>query len=117
MMCVKNITNQCFLMLTGIKYLSEANINELVNLGPNQFKNNGQLLCALYQVFSSPEALGNSFIRTQECKEDLLELVDNDVKTVFPSAKEKVSTFKCFAFIHTLIWKFNSCVKWKSKKK
>lgn len=92
MMCVKNVTNQCFLMLTGIKYLSEANVNDLVNLGPNQFKNNSQLLCALYQVFSSPEALGNSFIRTQECKEDIIELV-NDVKTVFPSTKEKVSIF------------------------
>lgn len=95
MMCFKNITNQCFLMLTGIKYLNEANMIELINQykGPNPHKNNNQLLCALYQVFSSPEALGNSFIRCpQECKKDLLKLINN-VKTTSPSTKEKVSTF------------------------
>lgn len=95
MMCVKNVTNQCILMLTGIKYLSEANVTELVNQckGLNPQKNNSQLLCALYQVFSSPEALGNSFVRRpQECKKNLLKLVNN-VNTVSPSTKEKVSIF------------------------
>lgn len=94
-MCISNITNQCFSMFPGIKYLNEANIIELISRrkGPDPYRDNNELLCALYQVFSTPEALGNSFIkRPQECKNDLLK-DHNHAKTVSPSmTKEKVST-------------------------
>lgn len=82
-------------MFPGIKYLNEANVIELISRrkGPDPYRDNNELLCALYQVFSTPEALGNSFIkRPQERKINLLKHL-NHSKTASPSmTKEKVST-------------------------
>jgi len=93
MMCILNVTNQYFLMFPGIKYLNETNLIELTNhlKGPDPCKDNNELLSALYQVFSTPEALGNSFIkRPPERKKDLLKF-HNHAKTSSPSmSKEKV---------------------------
>jgi len=83
-------------MFPGIKYLNETNLVELIGRrnGPDPYKDNNELLCALYQVFSTPEALGNSFIKCpKECKNDLVKLY-NHAKTASPTmTKEKVSTF------------------------
>lgn len=92
-MCILNVANQCFLMFSGIKYLNESIVTELISRrkGPNPYWDNNELLCALYQVFSTPEALGKSFVKTkkQRSKENLLELTKN-LKNM---TKEKVSTF------------------------
>lgn len=93
-MCVLNVTNQCFLMFSGIKYLNETNVTELINrrTGPDPYKDNNELLCALYQVFSTPEALGNSFIkRSQERKKDLLKSHNHAKTASLSMTKEKVS--------------------------
>jgi len=80
-------------MFPGIKYLNETNLIELTNHqnSHDSCKDNNEFLSALYQVFSTPEALGNSFIkRPPERKKDLLK-VYNYVKTSSPSlTKEKV---------------------------
>ncbi|KAL4089713.1 hypothetical protein QTP88_024689 [Uroleucon formosanum] len=77
----------------GIKYLNETNLIELTNRlkGPDPCKDNNELLSALYQVFSTPEALGNSFIKhPPERKKDLLKF-HNRAKTSSPSmSKEKI---------------------------
>lgn len=93
MMCILDVTNQYFLMFPGIKYLNETNLIELTShqKGPDPYKDNNELLSALYQVFSTPEALGNSFIKRQpEHKKDLLK-VHNHARTSSSSmSKEKV---------------------------
>jgi len=80
-------------MFSGIKYLNETNLIELARQqkGPDPYKDNNELLSALYHVFSTPEALGNSFIKRQlKQKKDLLK-VHNHAKTLSPSmTKEKV---------------------------
>lgn len=94
MTCV--LINQCFSMFSGVKYLNETNVIELISLrkGPEPCKDNNELLCALYQVFSTPEALGNSFIKhSKEQKKDLVK-INNHAKLATSSlTKEKVSNF------------------------
>lgn len=94
-MCILNEANQCVLMFLGIKYLNETNVTELISRrkGPDPYRDNNELLCALYQVFSTPEALGKSFMKTKKprSKEELLhilKLTENRIKII----KEKVST-------------------------
>jgi len=83
-------------MFSGIKYLNETNVCQLLNehKGPNPFLDNNELLCALYQVFSTPEALGNSFIKYPEGhKKKDLKLQDHVKTDSFIMTKEKVSNF------------------------
>lgn len=84
-------------MFLGIKYLNEANVIELINRrkGPDPYRDNNELLCALYQVFSTPEALGNSFIKQpQDHKKRECRVLHDHAKNVSSSmTKEKVSTF------------------------
>lgn len=93
-MCILNVSRQCFLMFSGIKYLNETNVIELISRckGPDPYKDHNELLCVLYQVFSTPEALGNSFIKCpQDDKQDLPKSY-NRRRTFSPSlTKEKVS--------------------------
>lgn len=95
-MCILNEANQCFLMFLGIKYLNETNVIELISRrkGPDPYRDNNELLCALYQVFSTPEALGKSFLKTKKprSKENLLDLLQL-TETHQNITKEKVSTF------------------------
>jgi len=81
-------------MFPGIKYLNETKVIELISRckGPDPYVDNSELLCALYQVFSTPEALGNSFVKhSKERKKCLLEL-NKYVKTATSNlTKEKVS--------------------------
>lgn len=93
-MCILNVTNQCFLMFSGIKYLNETNVTEMLSqcTGPDALKDNNDLLCVLYQVFSSPESLGNSFIkRSQEHKKDLFKSHNHTKTASLSMTKEKVS--------------------------
>jgi len=67
---------------------------ELINRRkePDPYRDNNELLCALYQVFSTPEALGNSFIKHSQDrqKKDFSKFHD---KTVLSNmTKEKVCT-------------------------
>lgn len=92
MMCV--LTNQCFSMFSGIKYLNETNVIELIgrSKGPDPYSDNSELLCALYQVFSTPEALGNSFLKiSKQRKKDLLIHYKHTKITSPCMIKEKVS--------------------------
>lgn len=95
-MCILNLANKCFLMFSDIKYLNETNVIELINqrISPDPYRDNNEVLCALYQVFSTPEALGKSFVKTkkQKSKENLLKLLEL-TKTHQNITKEKVRTF------------------------
>lgn len=97
-MCVLNVTKQCCIMFPGIKYLNETNVIELISKrkGPDPYRDNNELLCALYQVFSTPEALGNSFIKLpQDCKKNLLKQYNHAKTSTQTMTKEKVSSFLC----------------------
>jgi len=93
-------------MFPGIKYLNETNLIELTNhlKGPDPCKDNNELLSALYQVFSTPEALGNSFIkRSPERKKDLLKF-HNHAKTSSSSmSKEKVRFLTSLIYLNLII--------------
>lgn len=90
-----------FDVFSDIKYLNETNVIELISRckGADPLKDNDELLCALYQVYSSPEALGNSFIkRSQGSKKNIFKL-HNHPKTASPNmTKEEVSII-AFYFI------------------
>ncbi|XP_025409259.1 ubiquitin-protein ligase E3A isoform X3 [Sipha flava] len=78
---------------TGIKYLNETNVFELINRckGPDPSNDHNELLCVLYQVFSTPEALGNSFInRPQDHKKDLLKRYNLNTTSSSSMTKEKI---------------------------
>lgn len=81
-------------MFSVIKCLNEATVVELVNRskGTDSLKEHDELLCALYQVYSSPVSLGNSFIKTSnEHKKNILKL-HSCTKTASPNmTKEEVS--------------------------
>jgi len=83
-------------MFSDIKYLNETNVTQLMNQhkGPYSYSDNNELLCALYQVFSTPEALGNSFIKYPEVhKKKDLKLQDHVKTASFIMTKEEVSNF------------------------
>lgn len=83
-------------MFSGIKYLNETNLIELTKQqnGPDPCKDNNELLSALYHVFSTPEALGNSFIkRPLEHKKDLLKVLKHTKNLSTSMTKEKVRFF------------------------
>lgn len=94
-MCILNISRQCFLMFSDIKYLTETRVLQLINQckGPDPYNDHNELLCVLYQVFSTPEALGNSFIkRPQSHKKYLLKCYNLNTISSSNMTKEKVST-------------------------
>lgn len=94
-MCILNVSRQCFLMFSGIKYLNETTVIELIRRckGPDPYNDHNELLCVLYQVFSTPEALGNSFImRHPDHKKDLLKCSNLNITSSLTMTKEKVST-------------------------
>lgn len=95
-MCVLNITEQCCIMFPGIKYLNETNVIELISKrnGPDPYRDNNELLCTLYQIFSTPEALGNSFVKPRQCyKKNLLKQYNHAKTSSQTMTKEEVSLF------------------------
>jgi len=80
-------------MFPGVKYLNETNLFDLMNHqnNPDSYKDNNELLSALYQVFSTPEALGNSFIQCPpEHKKDLLKVYNHANTSSSNFTREKV---------------------------
>ncbi|KAF0765438.1 ubiquitin-protein ligase E3A isoform X1 [Aphis craccivora] len=90
---MKNTIKHIASIQNGIKYLNETNLIELTNQqnGPDPCKDNNELLSALYHVFSTPEALGNSFIkRPQEHKKDFLKVLKHTKNLSTSMTKEKI---------------------------
>lgn len=87
-------------MFSGIKYLNETNLTELTSHQKDP-EDNKKLLSALYQVFSTPKALGNSFIkRPSERKKDLLKVHNHDKTSSSSMTKEKVRFFIFFIYLY-----------------
>lgn len=96
-MFILNLTNEYFCMFSGIMYLNETNVTELINRckSPDLYRDNNELLCALYQVFSTPATLGNSFIKPR-FKKHLLKYKNGakaDSNYTNSMTKERVSMF------------------------